>query len=205
VWDTGLRDDIAETKGGVDNGSVHMTVSATLINQLKALGVAPKDVTHVAFSHMHFDHTGNANLFERATWVLNRTELAWALTLPGPFVQPESFSAYKGAKTVLINGDHDVFGDRSVRILKAPGHTPGHQVLLLKLSKAGAVLLSGDLYHLRASRINSRVPEFNTDRADTLASMNRIERIAKKTKARLVIQHDPADFAALPRFPAYLE
>src|SRR5581483_7144602 len=154
VWDTGLRDDIAETKGGVDNGSVHMTVSATLINQLKALGVAPKDVTHVAFSHMHFDHTGNANLFERATWVLNRTELAWALTLPGPFVQPESFSAYKGAKTVLIN---------------------------------------------------SRVPEFNTDRADTLASMNRIERIAKKTKARLVIQHDPADFAALPRFPAYLE
>jgi len=205
LWDTGLPDKIAETKSGVDDGPAHMEVTATLAGQIKALGLAPADVTYVAFSHMHFDHTGNANLFAASTWILNRAELAWAESKPGPFVQPESYAAYKGAKTQMIDGDYDVFGDRSVRILKAPGHTPGHQVLMLKLGKSGTVVLSGDLYHLRENRTYRRVPEFNTDRADTLASMDRVERIVKNTKARFVVQHDPRDFAALPRFPAYLE
>jgi len=92
-----------------------------------------------------------------------------------------------------------------VRILKAPGHTPGHQVLLLKLGKSGTVVLSGDLYHVRENRAHRRVPEFNTERADTLASMDRVERIVKNTKARFVVQHDPRDFRALPKFPAFLD
>jgi len=92
-----------------------------------------------------------------------------------------------------------------VRILKAPGHTPGHQVLILKLGKSGTVVLSGDLYHVRENRTHRRVPVFNTERADTLASMDRVERIVKNTKARFVVQHDPRDFQALPRFPAFLD
>lgn len=206
LWDTGLADQMAETKGGVDGGGgTRFIVTATLAGQLKALALAPADITYVAFSHMHFDHTGNANLFGASTWILNRAELAWAESKPGPFVQPESYAAYKGAKTQLIDGDYDVFGDRSVRILKAPGHTPGHQVLMLKLGKSGTVVLSGDLYHVRENRTHRRVPEFNTERADTLASMDRVERIVKNTKARFVVQHDPRDFQALPKFPAFLD
>jgi len=206
LWDTGLADQMAETKGGVDGGGgTRFIVTATLAAQLKALGLAPADVTYIAFSHMHFDHTGNANLFGGSTWILNRAELAWAESKPGPFVQPDSYAAYKGAKTQMIDGDYDVFGDRSVRILKAPGHTPGHQVLLLKLGKSGTVVLSGDLYHVRENRAHRRVPEFNTERADTLASMDRVERIVKNTKARFVVQHDPRDFRALPKFPAFLD
>jgi glyoxylase-like metal-dependent hydrolase (beta-lactamase superfamily II) len=98
-----------------------------------------------------------------------------------------------------------VFGDGSVRILKAPGHTPGHQVLEIKMKKSGTVILSGDLYHLRGNRMYRRVPIFNYERADTLASIDRIERIIKNTKARFVIQHDLADFKLLPKFPAYLD
>jgi glyoxylase-like metal-dependent hydrolase (beta-lactamase superfamily II) len=98
-----------------------------------------------------------------------------------------------------------VFGDGTVRILRAPGHTAGHQVLELKLQKAGTVILSGDLYHLRANREFMRVPMMNLNRADTLASMERIEKIVKNTKARLIVQHDPQDFQALPKFPAYLD
>ena len=207
LWDTGLSDKMAESKGGVDiDGGTHMDVSATLAGQLKALGLAPADVTYVAFSHFHFDHTGNANLFAASTWILNQAELSWALSSPAPIaVDASLFSAYKSAKTQMIDGDHDVFGDGAVRILKAPGHTPGHQALLLKLKKAGSVILSGDLYHLRANRQHRRVPSFNTERADTLASMDRIERIVKNTKGRLVVQHDPEDFKVLPKFPAYLE
>ncbi len=105
----------------------------------------------------------------------------------------------------MIDGDYDVFGDGSVRILKAPGHTPGHQVLMLKLKKSGTVLLSGDLNHVRENRRHRRVPPFNTDRADSLASIDRIEAILKNTKGRLVIQHDERDFKALPGFPKYLD
>ena len=65
--------------------------------------------------------------------------------------------------------------------------------------------MSGDLYHLRANREYRRIPRFNTSRAETLASIDRIEKIITNTKARLVIQHDPADFKAMPKFPAYLD
>jgi N-acyl homoserine lactone hydrolase len=97
-----------------------------------------------------------------------------------------------------------------VRILKAPGHTPGHQVLFLKLAKSGPVLLSGDLYHQqsdrpRAGETGARVMPGNTSRADSLASVNRIETILTNTHGRLIIQHDPGDFKSLPVSPAYLE
>ncbi len=116
-----------------------------------------------------------------------------------------TFSGYKTAKTTMIDADYDVFGDGSVRILKTPGHTPGHQVLVLRLARSGSVILAGDLYHLRSDRASRLIPLFNTERADTLASFDRVERIARNTRARLVIQHDPEDFKALPKFPAFLD
>ena len=207
VWDTGLGDKLAENKNGVDlPGGFHMSMPVTLAEQLKALGLAPGDVTAVAFSHFHFDHTGNANTFDSSTWIINKAELPWALADPTPFgVDPSTFSGYKTVKTQMIDNDYDVFGDGSVMILKAPGHTPGHQVLELTLKKAGTVILSGDLYHLRDNRKYRRVPTFNYERADTLASIDRIEKILANTKGRLVIQHDPVDFKSLPKLPAYLD
>ena len=207
LWDTGLGDKFAATKEGVDVlPGIHVTVPITLVEQLHSLALTPKDVSYVAFSHFHFDHTGNANAFPDSVWILNKAELSAALSATPPSgVVPETFSGYKTAKTQMIDGDYDVFGDGTVRILRAPGHTAGHQVLELKLHKAGTVILSGDLYHSRANREFMRVPMMNLSRADTLASMERIERIVKNTKAHLVVQHDPLDFQALPKFPAYLD
>lgn len=207
LWDTGLGDKFAANKGGVDMApGVHLTVPVTLVAQLKVLGLSPRDVTYVAFSHFHWDHTGNANEFPDATWIINKRELSAALVTPPPDgIDPATFSGYKTAKTQMIDFDHDVFGDGSVRILATPGHTAGHQVLELKLRKTGTVILSGDLYHLRSNREFARVPLGNASRADTLASMNRIETIVKNTHARFIVQHDPMDFGALPKFPAYLD
>jgi N-acyl homoserine lactone hydrolase len=205
VWDTGLDPKFVQRS---DNGArgIRATMEISVEKQLQQLNLKPTDITYLAFSHMHLDHTGNANLFTASTWILNRTEMQWASqpTGGGP-VAPDTFSGYQHAKTQLIDGDYDVFGDGTVRILKAPGHTPGHQVLFLTLPKSGKVLLSGDLYHFRRDREQKLVPLFNTNRADTLASFDRIERLVANTKARLVIQHDPQDFKALPKFPAYLE
>ena len=207
LWDTGLGDKIVAAKDGVDveNGALHMSQKTTLIDQLKSIGVTPADVSYVAFSHFHFDHTGNAGEFTGSTWIVNKAEVATAQQNPPPYGFDTGIAALVAkAKTQPIDGDYDVFGDGSVKILKAPGHTPGHQVLEVKLKKSGVVILSGDLYHTLANRQFHRVPIFNTERADTLASIDRVEKIVANTHARFVVQHSAEDFAKLPKLPAYL-
>jgi N-acyl homoserine lactone hydrolase len=206
LWDTGLGDKLAANREGTDLNGIRLFVDHPLVAQLAQIGIQPDDITFMAFSHFHLDHTGNANLFTHATWILNKPELEAALGPNPPFgVDTALISGREHAKTQTIDADYDVFGDGSVRILKAPGHTPGHQVLELKLAHAGTVLLSGDLYHTRENRQFRRVPAINSERADTLASMDRFEKIAAATHARVVVQHSPEDFAALPKFPAYLD
>lgn len=206
LWDTGLGDAIADHPGGVELApGVRATVRKKLVDHLKMLGLKPSDIDYLAFSHWHVDHTGNANLFGDATWVLQRRELAAATgPAPPPFEPLAAVAAYRHAKMRLVDGDTDLFGDGSVKLLLLPGHTPGHQALQLRLPHAGVVLLSGDLYHSREARRLRRVPRVNVDRAATLASMQRFEAIAARAHARVVIQHDPRDIALLPPFPAHL-
>lgn len=207
LWDAGLGDKLAGRTDGVDmGGGIRFFVAATLQDQLKTIGLNPGDINYVAFSHFHLDHVGNANLFTHSTWILNSAELAAALGPAPPFgVDKSLISEYEHVRTQMIDGDYDVFGDGLVRILKAPGHTSGHQVLLLKLKNSGLVLLSGDLYHSRDNRRFRRVPTINTDRAGTLASIDRFEHIASNTKARVIVQHAPEDVHSLPKFPGYLD
>ena len=210
LWDTGLSDSYLGHDAPPNADRVAIHVERGLLPQLAALGITPADITYVAFSHLHVDHTGNANAFTASTWILNQAELDWAMGTPTPrVVVPATFSEYRSVRTIMIQGDYDVFGDGSVRILKTPGHTPGHQVLLLKLPKSGPVLLSGDLYHLRADRphdgTGAQVMVVNVSRADTLASMDRVEDLIRNLHARLIVQHDPADFRRLPQAPAYLD
>ena len=206
LWDLGPGDKLAGHSAGVTDGPFHLSVRRTLAGQLDAIGLRPADIQFLAFSHLHWDHTGNANDYAGATWLLVKQELDWATATPTPGgVDLATFSAYKNAKVVTFDGDKDVFEDGSVRILRASGHTPGHAVLMVKLKRSGTVILSGDLYHAVESRRQRLVPAFNTNRADTLAAIGRIERIIQTKKARFVIQHAPQDFDALPKFPAYLD
>ncbi|MGA8706039.1 MAG: N-acyl homoserine lactonase family protein [Steroidobacteraceae bacterium] len=211
LWDTGLGDALVGHDVPANADGVALHVERGLLDQLAQIGVTPADVTYLAFSHFHLDHTGNANAFGSSTWILNQAELAWALrNPPPPIVNVDTFSAYRSAHTIMIHSDYDVFGDGSVRILKTPGHTPGHQVLLVRLSKSGAVLLSGDLYHLQSDRPKgpgggAQVMQVNDSRADTLASMDRVEGLIRNLHARLIVQHDPDDYRQLPKSPNYLE
>jgi N-acyl homoserine lactone hydrolase len=206
LWDTGLGDKIAANPAGADFNGIRFFVDITLQRQLEMLGLSPADIQFVAFSHFHLDHVGNANLFTKSTWIVNRSELNAAIgPAPPSGVDKSLISAYSHVETRLIDDDYDVFGDGTVRILKMPGHTPGHQALMLKLTHSGVVLLSGDLYHTLENRRLRRVPRVNVQRADTLASMDRFEHIADNTHARVIVQHSPEDFRLLPRFPKYLD
>ena len=206
LWEAGLGDKYAADPAGVSLPNYRAVVRKTLDHQLRELGLGFEDIAYFAFSHGHADHLGNADKLGAATWIVNSRELAWIDSTPAPPRTNAALLAARNAdKTLLITADHDVFGDGSVRILAAPGHTPGHQVLLVHLLRHGAVLLSGDLYHTEANRKERRMPVFNTSRADTLASMDRIERIVRNRHAKLVIQHSVEAFDTLPHFPQFID
>jgi len=210
IWDTGFPDSIAAMPGGrmaLPQMGAEVVMTASLQSQLQQLGLTPADIEFVSFSHQHGDHTGNGNLFAGSTWIVDADERAYMFSDEARGGQ--AFAGYaqlENAETRLIEGgaDYDVFGDGSVVIKQAPGHTPGHTILLVRLADAGPVLLTGDMYHLAETRERRLVPSFNTDRAQTLASMDALERLAAETNARVIRQHVREDFDSLPRFPEAL-
>jgi len=201
LWDTGIPDAVAAMPDGmvVANGAITQRRAKTLAAQLVEIGVKPADIAYVAVSHTHGDHVGNVALFPSSTILIQGTEYEWAMTQP---VKP-AFAATQPIEK--LTGDRDVFGDGSVMILSTPGHTPGHQSLLVVLAKSGPVLLSGDAVHLRDNWENRRVPSMNTNREQTLASMQRIASVMETRKAQLWINHDKAQSAQLRYAPAYYE
>jgi N-acyl homoserine lactone hydrolase len=207
LWDTGIPSAAATAPPEESNG-FQTTLERTLEDQLTELGLTPDDIEFVSFSHSHFDHVGNANLFANATWIVDADELAWMFRDEAR-ASPEfaNYSQLEQSTQILIEGEntHDVFGDGSVVIHQAPGHTPGHTVLFVKFAISGPALLSGDMWHLAEARERRTVPQFNTDREQTLASMDKVEQLARQSGARVVRQHVPEDFDELPAFPAALD
>ena len=119
----------------------------------------------------------------------------------GPFQVHDPRWLTGGGEVTEARGDHDVFGDGKVIMVNLPGHTPGHHGLLVRLA-SGPVLLSGDTYHFAEQVTHRGVPPFNTNRAESLASMDRFDRLGRNLHAVVIIQHEPADVAKLPAFPA---
>ena len=177
----------------------------SLVDFLAKLDVKPEQIKYVGISHYHADHTGQVASFPKATVLIGQGD--WdAITSPKPAqgVNFKPFEAWiKGeSKVEPLTLDKDVFEDGSVIVLRTPGHTPGHSSLLVKLPQTGAVVLSGDAMHFRENYDAFGVPSFNYDRAQTVASMERINKIAANLKATVIIQHDARDVEKLPAYPA---
>jgi glyoxylase-like metal-dependent hydrolase (beta-lactamase superfamily II) len=125
---------------------------------------------------------------------------------PQGIIQPAQYSALRNAKTRLLDNENfDVFGDGAVQVLATPGHTPGHQVVLVRLPKTGPVLLAGDLYHYPEERTTGRIPTFEFNAEQSKASRAQVEALVKQMGAQLWIEHDIATHAALAKPPAYVE
>jgi glyoxylase-like metal-dependent hydrolase (beta-lactamase superfamily II) len=206
LWDGGLPSKTADVEGWQGKGMLSR-LDRTFGEQLPEIGLDMSSFDYAAYSHMHFDHVGVANEVIGATLIIQQEEydaaFADEVTVPG--FDPELYSNLRDAERILIDGDHDVFGDGRVRIISAPGHTPGHQVLFIDLENSGPVVLSGDLYHLAISRQDRRVPAFNVDKAMTLASMDRVEALVEETGATFWIEHELALFEQLNKAPAYYD
>ena len=194
LWDTGF---------GMGPGAT--APKQSLVQQLAQLKLTPANVKYVGISHYHGDHTGQVGSFPQATLLIGKGD--WdALNDPkmAAAANPATFTAWisGGSKVEPQSADKDVFGDGSVIMLSTPGHTPGHHSLLVKLREMGNVLITGDVSHFRENYESNGVPTFNTDRAASLASIDRFKLIAKNLKATVIIQHDQRDVGKLPAFPA---
>jgi glyoxylase-like metal-dependent hydrolase (beta-lactamase superfamily II) len=201
LWDAGLTD--ALIGNDFDNPAQTIRVKRSLVDQLAELKLTPERIETIGISHWHFDHVGQAGRFPQAKLLMGKGDLA--LLRSTPPVDEDSVKSLAhwltgGGKVEEITADKDVFGDGRVVMLRLPGHTPGHYALLVRLA-SGPVLLSGDQYHFTEQVRNRGVPPFNHNRADTLASMDRFDRIAANLKAKVIIQHEAADVAKLPAFP----
>ena len=177
----------------------------SLVDQLAKLDLKPEQITYVAISHYHGDHVGQVGSFAKSMLLIGKGD--WdVLTSANPpaSANPATFAAWiKGdAKVEPVPLDKDVFGDGTVMMLYTPGHTPGHHSLLVKLPQMGAVLITGDLAHFRENYETNGVPTFNTDRAQSLASLDRVKKLVAAANATVVIQHDARDVDKLPAFPA---
>lgn len=208
MFDAGAVPDEAflEHDGGpVVEGVV--TADRPLLPQLESAGFTPDQVDFFALSHYHSDHTGNANAFSGATWIVQRAERDFMFAdEPEGIIDPATFDLLESANTILLeNADHDVFGDGTVVIMSTPGHTPGHQVLAVRLRDYGPVVLAGDLYHYPEEIETGRLPTFEYDGAASRASRARILEYLEEAGARMWIEHDKATHARLPLAPGYIE
>src|SRR5947209_13473972 len=194
VWDTGFAP-----------GTNPNAPKVGIVDRLKELSITPEQAKYVGISHFHGDHTGQLAPFTNATLLIGKGH--WdQITSPTP-MQGANVAGFKSwidekRKVEPLALDKDVFGDGSVIVLRTPGHKPGHQSLLVKLPQMGAVVISGDAVHFHENYDSDGVPTFNFDRAQTLASLARIKKIAANLKATVILQHDARDIDKLPTFPA---
>ena len=214
MWDLGiLPDETVEARARGEQGNPTATsasvttVPRTLASQLADLGYRPADITYFAFSHAHVDHNANANLFAASTWLARPAERAFMWEEGNTRVNRTFFDKIKGSKSISLEKDeYDVFGDGAVVLKAAPGHSPGHQVLVLNLAGTGRIMIAGDLYHYPQERTLHRPPpdtEFNVQQS--AASRVMIEEYLMKTATEIWIEHDFVANAKLKKSPAYYD
>ena len=208
LWDGGLPSAVADIPGWQRNpeSGTQFRLQRTLQDQLLGmdLGFDLSSIDLAAFSHIHYDHVVVANELSNATWLVQRGDYdAVVNDAAVPGYDPALLAEIRKRPTEVLDGDFDVFGDGTVRLIAATGHTPGHQVLYVELAEFGPLILSGDLYHFRISREQRRVPLFNVDKGLTLTAMDKVEALVAATGATFWIEHDAALFQTLALAPDY--
>jgi N-acyl homoserine lactone hydrolase len=207
IWDVGVVPDSMFKADGTPGIKFYGSAAKTLKSQMAAAGYTAADVKYLALSHYHWDHMGNAADFAKSTWLIERIEHE---TLFGPTpperLTPDQYLPLAKSKTVFMkNADYDVFGDGTVVIKPAYGHTPGHMVLAVKLAKFGSVVLSGDLYHYPEEVTTGKVPHIDYNKDRTREARKAVDDYVKKTGAKLWIQHDLDHFVTLKKAPDFYE
>ena len=213
LWDTGVPESSLGDPLGWSTlpKLIVYHLDKSLTDQLAEIGVKPGEIGRVAISHTHGDHIGNMDLFPNSTVLMQRAEYSWIHSRNGPNDNVNQLMALARKllgtpkHLQLIDGDTDVFGDGSVTLVSTPGHTPGHQSLLVHLRHSGFIMLSGDVVHLKENFEENIVPSLNTNKAESIASMERVRRLIATYKATFFINHDKSQTDTLKLIPAFYD
>lgn len=205
LWDSGIPDALIHVPEGVEAWIFHLKMRKTVLGQLAELGIQPSDIDYFALSHVHNDHTGNAQYFKESTLVMQDKEYDLAFnTMPRPYNYAD-YEMLQHSKVLKLTGDHDLFGDGLVQFIATPGHTPGHQSLCVKLEQMGTIIISGDISYYEENFRNKGIPTYNSNHAQSLESIQKIERWVYEHQAQLWIQHDKDQFEKLRLSPSFYQ
>ncbi len=215
LYDTGNAREVAENPEsywGISAKTFQPTMAAEqyCVDQLLKLGLKPEDINFIVVSHLHMDHAGGLRDFPNAKILVQRKEMEWAYT--ADFYQKiayirEDFD-YPYLKYQYIEGleqnPYDIFGDGSVTVWFTPGHTPGHQALLVKLPKSGSFLLTGDVCHISEILNKDILPTVCWSTHETVKSIKMLRHM-RDTGITVVTGHDPKEWKQYKKAPEYYE
>ncbi len=212
LWEAGILPDeliesgVTEVPRGPEFPLDSNRAERTLSSQLEEIGYGPPDITYLAVSHRHADHTANMNNYAGSTWLVQAAgrEAMFSDQAREEAIF-ENYNALEDSPTIILNGDYDVFGDGTVVIKSTPGHTEGHQSLFVEHQRTGRLLLSGDLYHFRGERTLDTYPNFEVNLDQTRTSRQSVEEFLQSSGAELWIQHEVSLFESLRKSPDYYD
>lgn len=222
LFDTGCNDkliqDINYWPAGLQSLKPTNTPDVAIDYQLKRIGLTPDDINYVVASHLHLDHGGNVGKFPNSIIVVQREEIQNAFWpepgTGGPYVLGDVLplrapnSTYPNAqKMIQLQGDLDIFGDGAVVVKRWPGHTPGSQMMTVRLKNTGLIILTGDNVYFRANVEKSIPPNIVLAyKPDGIYSAYEWIRLMMAThKADFFTAHDPDAFKAMKMAPAFYD
>ena len=215
LFDTGNNDktikDAAGYWGPLAKGlGLKMTADDAIDVQLAKIGVKPSDVKFVILGHMHLDHAGNMQKFPNATFLIQNDELAaagWPETGYQVFYIAGDFSEAKNYSIVRLKGDIDLFGDKSIEVVRSPGHTPGSQFAVVRLAKTGTVVLTSDTCYLKENLEKNLIPGVGGSWSPQglYLGYEKIRMIRDSESASVFFAHDPEVFKATKKAPEFYE
>ena len=187
--------------------------------QLGKIGLKPDDITYVVVGHLHLDHGGNVGKFPNSTLVVQKDEIRNAFWpepgTAGPYI-PGDIAVLRSDlgdampnkyKIMQLEGDIDLFADGSVVVKRWVGHTPGSQMLLVRLPKTGPIILTSDNVYFRENVEKNILPNVALayDPGGILRAYEWIRRMQATEKADFFTAHDPDAFKALKKPPEFYE
>jgi N-acyl homoserine lactone hydrolase len=223
LFDTGNNDRIITEPGYwgafIQGLNPVRTADVAIDVQLGKIGLRPDDIAYVVVGHMHLDHGGNVGKFPNSTLVVQKDEIRNAFWpepgtggpyIPGDFMmlRADPGSAWPNRyKMIQLEGDLDIFTGNSVVVKRWVGHTPGSQMMIVRLPRTGTVILTSDNVYFRENVTKNLLPDVSLAYSPTgiMNGYQWIREMQAREKADFFTAHDADAFKAMKKAPEFYE